>query len=137
MLYTSYFYRLINNTHIYYTHIYIYYASLIFLYLYIIRRYKKIKIGTASISSQFRLYTSYSFQLLSSRISALPTFHHPATIGSTYVTHKWETGMTSNIAGIMSAIGNSLTLIMRKPVASRSTPPHALKSLIMVGVQNG
>ena len=45
--------------------------------------------------------------------------------------------MASIIAGIISATGNSFTFIIRKPVATRSTPPQALKSQIMVSVQNG
>ena len=45
--------------------------------------------------------------------------------------------MISTIAGIMSAIGNSLTFIIRNPVARRSTPPQALKSPIISGVQKG
>lgn len=53
------------------------------------------------------------------------------------VVHICERGMTRIIAGIISAMGNSFTLIMRKPVASKRTPPHALKSLIMAGLQKG
>ena len=37
----------------------------------------------------------------------------------------------------MSAVGNILTLIIRKPVANKRIPPTALKSLIMAGVVSG
>lgn len=46
-------------------------------------------------------------------------------------------GITKSIAGIMSAVGNILTLIIRKPVASIRKPPQALKSRIMAGVVKG
>lgn len=46
-------------------------------------------------------------------------------------------GMTRSMEGIMSAVGNIFTLIIRKPVASIKTPPQALKSKIMSGVVKG
>jgi hypothetical protein len=46
-------------------------------------------------------------------------------------------GITKSIAGIISAVGNILTLIMRNPVASIKNPPQALKSKIMDGVVKG
>lgn len=51
--------------------------------------------------------------------------------------HIQDKGMTITMAGIISAIGNSLTLIIRNPVANIKKPPHALKSAIISGVVNG
>ena len=50
------------------------------------------------------------------------------------MTQNMLTGITRIIAGSISAMGNILTLIIRKPVASIRKPPQALKSLIMEGV---
>ena len=52
-------------------------------------------------------------------------------------TQNQLSGMTKTMAGIISAIGNSFTLIIRNPVANIKNPPHALKSAIMSGVVNG
>ena len=54
-----------------------------------------------------------------------------------YVTQRLLKGITRTIAGIISAIGNSFNFIILKPVASSNIPPHALKSPIIAGVQNG
>ena len=61
----------------------------------------------------------------------------PQSMGTMQLTHNALIGMTRIIAGIMSAMGNSLIFAIRRPVASRMKPPQALKSLIMVGVVSG
>ena len=53
------------------------------------------------------------------------------------MTHNQLIGITITIAGIISAIGNSLTLIILNPVAIIKKPAQALKSLIIAGVVNG
>ena len=45
--------------------------------------------------------------------------------------------MITTIIGIISAVGNILTAIMRKPLATIKIPPTALKSRIMSGVVKG
>ena len=59
------------------------------------------------------------------------------TSGKTYAVHSALNGITRIMAGIISAIGNILTFIIRNPVASMINPPHALKSLIISGVVSG
>ena len=51
--------------------------------------------------------------------------------------HAQLMGMTSIMAGIMSATGKSFILAMRSPVATSMKPPQALKSLIISGVVRG
>lgn len=52
-------------------------------------------------------------------------------------TQNHDSGITITMAGIMSAVGNILTRIIRKPVATMRKPPQALKSAIISGVVNG
>ena len=51
--------------------------------------------------------------------------------------HSQLKGMASTMAGIMSAMGNDLILVIRRPVATIRKPPQALKSAIMSGVVMG
>ena len=53
------------------------------------------------------------------------------------LTQNHDSGITIIMAGIMSAVGNILTRIIRKPVATMRKPPQALKSAIISGVVNG
>ena len=53
------------------------------------------------------------------------------------LTQNHDKGITRTIAGIISAVGNILTRIIRKPVATIKKPPQALKSAIISGVVNG
>lgn len=46
-------------------------------------------------------------------------------------------GMTIAIAGIMAPVGNIVNLSILKPVATKSMPPQALKSLMEAGVVCG
>ena len=57
--------------------------------------------------------------------------------GTTKFAQNHDSGMTRTMAGSMSAMGNSRTFMMVRPVASRMKPPQALKSLIITGVVRG
>lgn len=57
--------------------------------------------------------------------------------GSTKFDQIQLRGMTRIMAGIMSAVGNILTLTMRKPIKKTMRPPQALKSPIISGVVIG
>lgn len=59
------------------------------------------------------------------------------SIGTTTFPQNQLTGMTSTIAGIISATGKLWIFAMRKPVARRRKPPQALKSAIISGVVSG
>lgn len=50
-----------------------------------------------------------------------------------YVVQRKLIGITSIMAGIISAVGRFFIFIIRKPVASIRKPPQALKSSIITG----
>ena len=53
------------------------------------------------------------------------------------MTQAQEIGITRIMAGIISAVGNWRSFIIRKPVAIMRKPPQALKSPIMAFVVRG
>ena len=57
--------------------------------------------------------------------------------GKIMFTQKAESGITKIIEGIISAIGNIFRRSILKPVATIKNPPQALKSAIILGVENG